>query len=69
MMDFFAGDLHEITEKVAYEHWERRAVRSARLKLIGLRRKRLWPHALGIRNKTFPCIAFRWRHNGGSYRR
>ena len=24
MIDFFAGDLHELTEKLAYEHWERR---------------------------------------------
>ena len=24
MVDFFAGDLHELTEKVAYEYWERR---------------------------------------------
>ena len=24
MIDFFAGDLHELTEKVAYEYWERR---------------------------------------------
>lgn len=24
MNDFFAGDLHELTEKRAYEYWERR---------------------------------------------
>jgi hypothetical protein len=24
MIDFFAGDLHRLTEKVAYEYWERR---------------------------------------------
>jgi hypothetical protein len=24
MIDFFAGDLHHLTEKVAYEYWERR---------------------------------------------
>ncbi|HMD84073.1 MAG TPA: DUF2934 domain-containing protein [Terriglobia bacterium] len=24
MIDFFAGDLHELTEKLAYEYWERR---------------------------------------------
>jgi len=24
MVDFFAGDLHKLTEKVAYEYWERR---------------------------------------------
>jgi hypothetical protein len=24
MNDFFAGDLHELTEKLAYEYWERR---------------------------------------------
>lgn len=24
MKDFFAGDLHELTEKLAYEYWKRR---------------------------------------------
>lgn len=24
MIDFFAGDLHELTEKVAYRYWQRR---------------------------------------------
>ena len=24
MNDFFAGDLHELTAKLAYEYWERR---------------------------------------------
>jgi hypothetical protein len=24
MVDFFAGDLHELTEKVAYEYWQHR---------------------------------------------
>ena len=24
MIDFFAGDLHELTEKLAYANWERR---------------------------------------------
>jgi hypothetical protein len=24
MIDFFAGDLHHLTEKVAYEYWQRR---------------------------------------------
>jgi Protein of unknown function (DUF2934) len=24
MIDFFAGNLHELTEKLAYEYWERR---------------------------------------------
>jgi len=24
MIDFFAGDLHDLTEKLAYEYWQRR---------------------------------------------
>jgi hypothetical protein len=39
LTDFYGEDRHELVQKLAYQHWEKRGRPLVRLKLIGLRPK------------------------------
>lgn len=41
LTDFYGENRHELVQRLAYQHWEKEAVRLGHRKLIGSRPKRL----------------------------
>ena len=58
MVDFFAGDRHELTEKLAYIYWERRGRPLGSPEVDWAAAEKTLASSFKYSEKSFLCIAF-----------
>jgi hypothetical protein len=68
MIDFFAGDLHELTEKLAYAHWERRGRPLGSPEIDWSEAEKALAPSLRYSEKDLPLYSLRPEPYEGSYR-
>ena len=68
MIDFFAGDLHHLTEKVAYEQWERRGCPLGSPEIDWAAAEKALASFFKDSERELPLYSLQMEANEGSYR-
>ena len=68
MIDFFAGDLHHLTEKIAYECWQRRGCPLGSPEVDWAAAEKALASSFGHLQRELPLYSLRMEANEGPYR-
>jgi hypothetical protein len=68
MNDFFAGDSHELTEKLAYEYWQRRGCPLGSPEIDWFAAEKALASSTRHSEDEFSLCSLRLEPNEGSYR-